>query len=167
MENLMSTLNKETKVKDWRIKIFSFFFEKRVLGPCQASKTEIFLRKCGAFRDLVPFTQFKKCGKYLWMSVNFSKVADASQIVNITLNLEIFLPKVSPQILDKVLHVPIVVVSEMIQGFHKTIWGTTKSLKIKFLLRRSRLRRDNKRSVIMKKSWYFYSFKSFRHHNTY
>ena len=55
------------------------------------------------------------------MSVNFSKVADASQIVNITLNLEIFLPKVCPQILDKVLHVPIVVVSEMIQGFHKTI----------------------------------------------
>ena len=30
---------------------------------------------CGALRDLVPFAQFKKREKHLWMSVNFSKVA--------------------------------------------------------------------------------------------
>ena len=30
---------------------------------------------CGAFRDLVPFAQFKKREKHPWKSVNFSKVA--------------------------------------------------------------------------------------------
>ena len=30
---------------------------------------------CGALRDLVPYTQFKKREKHPWKSVNFSKVA--------------------------------------------------------------------------------------------
>ena len=30
---------------------------------------------CDALRDLVPFVQFKNREKYLWSSVNFSKVA--------------------------------------------------------------------------------------------
>ena len=29
---------------------------------------------CGAFRNLVPFVQFKKREKHLWKSVAFSKV---------------------------------------------------------------------------------------------
>ena len=31
-----------------------------------------------ALSDLVPFVQFKKCGKHPWRSVNFSKVAGFS-----------------------------------------------------------------------------------------
>ena len=31
---------------------------------------------CDAFRDLVPFVQFRKSEKYPWRSVPFSKVAD-------------------------------------------------------------------------------------------
>ena len=30
---------------------------------------------CDALRDLVPFLQFKKCGKHPWRSVTFTKVA--------------------------------------------------------------------------------------------
>ena len=41
-ENLMPTLNKNTK--DWRILLFSFFSDT-ALGPCQASKMEVFLQK--------------------------------------------------------------------------------------------------------------------------
>ena len=37
LENLMPTLNKETKVKDWHILLFSFFPER-----CQASKMKSF-----------------------------------------------------------------------------------------------------------------------------
>ena len=33
---------------------------------------------CGALRDLVPLVQFKKRGKYPWMSVSFSKVVGFS-----------------------------------------------------------------------------------------
>ena len=30
---------------------------------------------CDAFRDLVPFVEFKKCEKHPWRSVNFSEFA--------------------------------------------------------------------------------------------
>ena len=63
--------------------------------------------------------------------------------------------------LDRVLYVPMFVVNEFPHGFHKTIWCTTKSVKIKLyvtsFLNKSLLmrlgyyglRKDNKRSVIM------------------
>ena len=43
------------------------------LGSCSYG---IFLIKCDALRDLVPFVQFIKGEKHPWRSVNFSKVAD-------------------------------------------------------------------------------------------
>ena len=53
----------------------------------QASRyfTVIFLAacwmlRCGAFRDLAPFVQFKKREKHPWRSVDFSKVAGPSLI---------------------------------------------------------------------------------------
>ena len=42
-------------------------------------------RICGALRDLVLFVQFKKCEKYPWINVNFSKVAGCfSRFLNCT-----------------------------------------------------------------------------------
>ena len=47
LENLMPALNKETKNKAWMLKIdaFCYFLPEMYLGPCEASKSEIFLQK--------------------------------------------------------------------------------------------------------------------------
>ena len=46
--------------------------------PQEQQKTRgflVFSGDFGALHDLVPFVQSKKCEKYPWRSVNFSKVA--------------------------------------------------------------------------------------------
>ena len=54
------------------------FFAVCVRNVLETLSTRVFtfiVDTCGAFRDLVPFVQFKKREKHSWRSVNSSKVA--------------------------------------------------------------------------------------------